>query len=51
VDKIVKYGIIAFVVFFVVTSPESAASIISKAIDGLQSLGNGVSTFVTDTAL
>jgi hypothetical protein len=51
VDKIIKYGAIAFVIFFVVTAPDSAASIINKAIDGLESLGNGVSEFVTDTAL
>ena len=50
-DKIIKYGAIAFVIFFVVTAPDSAAGIINKAIDGLQSLGNGVSEFVTDTAL
>nr|MDT0664939.1 hypothetical protein [Micromonospora sp. DSM 115978] len=51
VDKIIKYGAIAFVIFFVVTAPDSAASIIERAIDGLESIGNGVSEFVTDTAL
>jgi hypothetical protein len=51
VDKIVKYLIIAFVLFFVVTQPDNAASIISKGISGLQSIGNGVSNFVTQTAL
>jgi hypothetical protein len=51
VDKIIKYGIIAFVIFFVVTSPNTAASIIERAIDGLESLGDGVSEFVADTAL
>jgi hypothetical protein len=51
VDKIIKYGAIAFVIFFVVTAPDAAASIIERAIDGLESIGNGVSEFVTDTAL
>jgi hypothetical protein len=51
VDKIVKYGLIAFVIFFLVTAPEGAAGIISRAIDGLHSLGNGLSSFVTDAAL
>jgi large-conductance mechanosensitive channel len=51
VNNIVKYLIIAFVLFFVVTQPDSAASIITKGIDGLQSIGNGVSNFVTQTAL
>ncbi|WP_322759321.1 hypothetical protein [Frankia sp. Cr2] len=50
-DKIVKYGLIAFVIFFVVTAPESAASIINRAIDGIHSAGNGLSNFVTDTVL
>lgn len=50
-DKIIKYGAIAFVIFFVVTAPDSAASIIDRAINGLESLGNGVSEFVTNTAL
>jgi hypothetical protein len=51
VNNIVKYLLIAFVLFFVVTQPDSAASIISKGINGLQSIGNGVSDFVTQTAL
>jgi hypothetical protein len=51
VNNIVKYLLIAFVLFFVVTQPDSAASIITKGIDGLQSIGNGVSDFVTQTAL
>ena len=50
-DKIVKYGVIAFLIFFVVTSPESAASIIDRVLDWLESIGEGVSEFVTDTAL
>lgn len=50
-NNIVKYLVIAFVLFFVVTQPDSAASIISKGIDGLESIGNGVSDFVTQTAL
>jgi hypothetical protein len=51
VDKIIKYGAIAFVIFFIVTAPDSAAGIIQRALDGLQSLGHGVSQFVTETAL
>jgi hypothetical protein len=51
VNNIVKYLIIAFVLFFVVTQPDNAANIIQRGIDGLQSIGNGVSDFVTQTAL
>ncbi len=50
-DKIIKYGAIAFVIFFVVTAPNSAASIIDRVFGWLQSSADGVSTFVTDTAL
>ncbi|ABD10658.1 hypothetical protein ThrDRAFT_00961 [Frankia casuarinae] len=50
-DKIIRYGAIAFLIFFVVTAPNSAASIVGRAFDWLQSVGNGVSQFVTDTAL
>jgi hypothetical protein len=51
VDKIVKYGVIAFLIFFVVTAPDSAASIIDRAFGWLQDIGDGVSEFVTNTAL
>ncbi|WP_250281175.1 MULTISPECIES: hypothetical protein [unclassified Frankia] len=50
-DKIVRYGLIAFVIFFVVSFPASAASIIERAINGLESVGNGLSNFVTDAVL
>jgi hypothetical protein len=50
VNNIVKYGLIAFVLFYVVTNPQGAADIIDKALGGLSSLGNGVSEFVTSTA-
>jgi hypothetical protein len=51
VEKIIKYGLIAFVVFFLITAPNSAANIINRAIDGLHSAGSGLSSFVTDTVL
>jgi hypothetical protein len=51
VDKIVKYGAIAFLLFFVVTAPDSAAGIIDRGIDFLEDIGNGMSDFVSDTVL
>jgi hypothetical protein len=51
VDKLVKYGAIAFLIFFVVTQPDSAAGIIGKGIDWLQNIGEGMSSFVSDTVL
>ncbi|MCM3885742.1 hypothetical protein [Frankia sp. R82] len=50
-DKLVKYAAIAFLIFFVVTAPNSAASIIDRVFGWLQSWANGVSAFVSDTAL
>jgi hypothetical protein len=50
VNNIVKYGLIAFVIFYVVTAPQSAADLIDKTLGGLSSLGHGVSEFVTNTA-
>jgi ABC-type phosphate/phosphonate transport system permease subunit len=49
VNNLVKYGLIAFVIFFVVTVPGSAADIIHKAIDGLGYLGHHLSDFVDAT--
>ena len=45
--KIVQFGAIAFVIFFVVTSPDSAANLIHSAINGLRDLGNGLGDFVS----
>ncbi|SNQ51111.1 conserved hypothetical protein [Frankia canadensis] len=48
-DKIIKYAAIAFVIFFVVTAPNSAAGIVHRAFGWLHSWGNGVSEFVSNT--
>jgi hypothetical protein len=49
VNNLVKYGLIAFLIFFVVTVPGSAADIIHKCIHGLGYLGHHLSDFVNST--
>jgi hypothetical protein len=47
IQKVIQYGAIAFVIFFVVTSPNSAADLIHSGLNGLRDLGHGVSEFVS----
>jgi hypothetical protein len=46
IQKVIQYGAIAFVIFFVVTAPDSAANLIQSGINGLRDLGHGLSDFV-----
>jgi hypothetical protein len=46
VENIIKYGAIAFVLFFVLSSPNSAAHLVHRGIDGLHYTGTHLSTFV-----
>lgn len=48
-DKMIKYVAIAFLVFFVITAPNSAAGIVHRALGWLHSWGDGVSEFVSNT--
>ncbi len=45
--KYLGWAAIAFVVFFLVTNPTSAASIVQSAIHGLGNVAHGLSTFVS----
>ena len=44
--KYLSWAAIAFVAFFLFTSPEGAADIVSSAFSGLASAGESLSTFV-----
>jgi len=46
VENLIKYGAIAFVIFFVVSAPDSAAHLIHRSIDGLHYMGTHLSSFV-----
>jgi hypothetical protein len=49
VENLIKYGAIAFVIFFVVSAPDSAAHLVHRGIDGLHYLGTHLSSFVNST--
>jgi len=49
VDKLIRYGAIAFVIFFVVTAPNSAADLVHTVLGWLEDIGDGVSSFVSST--
>ncbi len=46
--KVVKWGLVALLVFYVVTQPAAAAGIVHSAIGGLQNAATGVGSFVTN---
>jgi hypothetical protein len=46
-QKAIQFGLIAFLIFFIVTSPDSASRIIHNIINGLGDLGHGMSDFVS----
>jgi hypothetical protein len=45
--KYLGWAAIAFIVFFLLTNPTSAATIVHNAIHGLGSAAHSLSTFVT----
>jgi hypothetical protein len=45
--KYLGWAAIAFVVFFLVTNPTAAATIVHNAIHGLGNVAHGLSTFVS----
>ncbi|MGE5287112.1 MAG: hypothetical protein ACM3ML_07910 [Micromonosporaceae bacterium] len=45
--KWVGWAAIAFVLFFLITAPTAAASIVHSAISGLGNVAQGLSNFVT----
>jgi hypothetical protein len=44
--KIVRWGLLIFVVFYVVTEPAGAAGLVHGAIDGLHTVATSLATFV-----
>jgi hypothetical protein len=48
--KWVNWAAIAFVLFFLITAPTAAASLVHSAIHGLGTVAHGLSNFVTSLA-
>ncbi len=50
VKKIVSWGLLAFLVFYLVTRPAEAAGVVQSLVGGLKNVGVGLSNFVTGLA-
>ena len=48
--KVLKWGAIALLVFFVVTQPGDAAGVVRSLGNGMVNIASGVSAFVTNLA-
>lgn len=46
--KIIKWGLIVLLVFYVVTQPQNAAGVVGSIGDGLQSAATGFGSFITN---
>lgn len=44
--KYISWALIAFVIFYLLTSPQGAAHVVHSALDSLTSAGNSLSRFV-----
>jgi hypothetical protein len=45
--KVITWGLLIFVVFYLVTQPTAAANLIHHAFNGLHAAGHSLSTFVS----
>jgi hypothetical protein len=44
--KILTWGIVLFIVFYLVTQPVGAADVLHSAFNGLKTIGNSLATFI-----
>jgi hypothetical protein len=51
VKKVLTWGGIAFVVYYLVTSPTGAAHVVTGALDWLKSAGNALGSFLNNIKL
>ena len=49
--KILSWGAVIFVAFYLITEPASAGHIISSAFNGLRDVGNSLASFVHSISL
>jgi hypothetical protein len=48
VKKIVRWGLVAFLIFFIVTKPAQAALVAKQLGNGVVDVGNGLGSFFTN---
>jgi hypothetical protein len=51
VKKVLTWGAVAFVIYYLATSPQGAANVVTGAIDWLKSAGNSMSSFLNHIRL
>jgi hypothetical protein len=49
--KVLTWGAVAFVIYYLATSPQGAANVVTGAIDWLKSAGNSLSAFLNHIRL
>jgi hypothetical protein len=51
VKKVLTWGGIAFLVYYLVTSPQGAAHVVTGALDWLKNAGNSLGSFLNNIKL
>lgn len=51
VKKILTWGAVAFVIYYLATSPQGAAHLVTGAIDWLKDAGNAFAAFLNNVRL
>ena len=49
--KVLTWGAVAFVIYYLATSPQGAANVVTGALDWLKSAGNSLSAFLNHIKL
>jgi hypothetical protein len=49
--KILTWGAVIFVIYYLATSPSGAANVVTSALDWLKSAGNSLASFLNDIKL
>ena len=49
--KVLTWGGIAFVIYYLATNPDGAANVVTGALDWLKAAGNSMSTFLNHIKL
>jgi hypothetical protein len=49
--KVLTWGAVAFVIYYLATSPQGAAHVVTGALDWLKSAGNSLSNFLNHIKL
>jgi hypothetical protein len=45
--KVITWGIVIFIIYYLVSDPGGAANVVHSALNGLRSIGRSLSSFVS----